>query len=283
MSFLIAILFVAFAAETSSNPRWERTISHSPVAVREGQHVVFHTTIEAALGPVSNLEISGGVDGTPLLNKTIARLSQNQKLAVSFRWRAQAGTHKAYFQIDPQRKMLDSDRGDNLVQLSLNVSRLAGTAPRSGVRAKPSTAGIAKIGPQAGQAMPDLTVLRMDAYDSLSGKREFRRGAPITVEATVKNVGQAASGPFWVQLEIKTQEFHTGRGAPTVNFAYEKLSVASLEPGKEKTISFALGPQMNPAYAIAYDFTMQVDFNNRVVEFEEDNNSLSRRVDRRPQ
>jgi len=287
VSFVLLCLFGTALAEAARDPRWERTVSHSPVSVREGQYVIFYSTIEALQGAVSNLEIRGGVDSLELLKKTIPRLNRNQKMAISFRWKSKAGNHEAYFQIDPKRKVADRNRDTNRVQLSFRVSKLAQALPKMGTSVKVRTAKKARIGPEEGAALPDISILNMIVYNPQkpSAKRnEFRRGDPINVAVTVKNVGQKPTGPFWMQLEVKSQEVDSpGSHQLTKKTNYEKQSVASLAPGKNKRILFALGHQHSPAYAIYYDFTATADYNERVIEFDEDNNDRSLDAERRPQ
>lgn len=285
-SFVLLCLFGTALAEAASDPRWERTVSHSPVSVREGQYVIFYTMIEALQGAVSNLEIRGGVDSLELFNKTIPRLNRNQKMVISFRWKSKAGNHDAYFQIDPKRKVADRNRDNNRVQLSFRVSKLAQALPKMGTSVKVRTAKKARIGPEEGAALPDISIVNMIVYNPQqpSAKRnEFRRGDPINVEVTVKNIGQAPTGPFWMQLEVKSQEISQSSHQIKTKTNYEKQSVASLAPGKNKRILFALGHQHSPAYAIQYDFTATADYNKRVIEFDEDNNDRSLNAERRPQ
>jgi hypothetical protein len=282
ISFILLLILGTASAQAAVNPRWERTISHSPVLIRAGQYVTFYATVEALQGPVRYLEITGGVDNVQVLNKTITKLERNEKMVVSFRWKSTVGNHTAYLQIDPQNRIGDINRDDNLIQLPFKVAELDKAASKMGAAKKPRKSTQAKIGPAAGAALPDITIIGMNVYnpDNPSAKSdEFREGDPITVEVTVKNIGQRPTGPFWVQLAVKAHEAH----APKPKFTYEEQSTKSLEPGKIRKILFNLGHQHSPAQAIFYEFTATVDYNERVGEFDEDNNSMMKPAERKSQ
>ena len=283
VSLAALCLWGASGALAAGDPRWERTVSHSPAFVREGQYVTFHTMVEAGPEPVRNLELRGGVDGVEIIRKTIPQLNRDQKMAVSFRWKSRKGQHKAYFQINPGRGVVDSNPGNNRVELSLTVAGLAQSSPKIGGKGKPGKSLQAKLGQAPGEALPDLTVVKMIVFNPQNpsaGRRDFKRGDPIVVQATLKNIGQKPTGGFWVQLETKSQE-SAGSGVQT-KMSYEKQSTPSLDPGKSRMIEFNLGHQHSPAKAIYYDFTVTADYNHGVTEFDEDNNAKTINAERRP-
>jgi subtilase family serine protease len=116
----------------------------------------------------------------------------------------------------------------------------------------------------AAKALPDL-IIESVKWEYVSGHGVYggavQPGDTIQVNVKVKNIGQAAAGPFRVQLEVRWVE----QGIKSVSILKD---VNSLAPQASKTEVF----KVRHVKFGEYMFTARVDYKNQVEEFDEANN-----------
>ncbi len=122
------------------------------------------------------------------------------------------------------------------------------------------------VGPAyAAEALPDLVVDSVKwEYQSGHGtyKGKVHPDDNIIVKVVVRNIGQAAAGPFRVQLEIRWVENQRIKSS-----RYLK-DVSSLAPRASKTVVF----EKKRVIFGEYMFTARADYKNKVNEYNEANN-----------
>jgi hypothetical protein len=121
--YLLPVLICAIAfAET--DPKWSVGISMTPASVSVGDTVRFTATLWVKQGPVDNLRIIGGVDGTHIFTRDYRHCDRQYLEELNFTWTAVAGNHRAWFQIDPDATTPDIDRSNNRTEISFltNIS-----------------------------------------------------------------------------------------------------------------------------------------------------------------
>lgn len=121
---LISIFFIVLTVPVSlmaaTNPCWYGTISKSPDSVSGGDIVTFTARLWIKADVVTNLRVIGGVDGTIIYDNTFPSLETATRQDLSFTWTATAGTHTAFFQIDPDNIIPDIAT-DDLTSMSFSV------------------------------------------------------------------------------------------------------------------------------------------------------------------
>ncbi len=97
------------------------------------------------------------------------------------------------FKMDLEIRLAESNRG---------IKRKA--APKKGIGVRRGDAFKTRVGPEPGAVLPDLSIANMIVYNPQkpsARRNEFLRGGPINVAVTVKNVGQAPTGVFFLSLD----------------------------------------------------------------------------------
>lgn len=259
---LISVLTPPVMAAT--DPGWSASISQQPVGLREGQTVTFSAPLFVRHGTARSVRIIGGVDSTRILDKTFNLLPEGTQQTMRFRWRAKPGTHSAWFEIDPDEQTIDSYRGNNRTELSLTVAPLN----KAYVPVAPPTARQKVLHPQDGAALSDIVVLNTRIINAGSGGK-FRPGDRLHVEVDLKNEGQADTGVFYVQLRSMRYEIS---GGARINGRERLLKkpIKNLVPDENYLLIFDVGVEHREN--IEYVFELKADYNNRVIEFKEDNN-----------
>jgi hypothetical protein len=119
---LFAFLLCTLLAFAQTNPKWSQNITKNISSPSEGQNVTFHAELIVLGTGVANLKVIGGVDGSIKYNHIFPHLNSQAKQSVSFTWQATAGTHTAYFKIDPDNTSGDTNTGNNLTQIQFTVA-----------------------------------------------------------------------------------------------------------------------------------------------------------------
>lgn len=124
--FRIAVILVVVCAASfvsAANILWSRAIAMNPASPSAGVTVTFIATFNVNPGPVQNVRISGGVDGTVIQNRNFARsFATGASQQVSFIWTATAGNHRAYFTVDPGNLIHETNEADNTTEINFNVT-----------------------------------------------------------------------------------------------------------------------------------------------------------------
>ncbi len=268
---LLTIVFaiVVLPAYANSNPEWATSITQSPIAVKAGQTVTFTAPMRVRYGPTRNLQVVGGVGATRILDRTFPVLIKDAQHTLSFKWKAVPGTHTAYFEIDPDQQAADSNRAYNRIELPVTVAPPA----RALAPAAPPAARTMMQRPGPGTALPDIALVSTRIVNATRGDApgtDFYTGDRIQIELKLENDGQIKTGSFYVELKIsRAEQISSGQMGPSRHRVLRK-SVADLAPDDETTLLFDVGAE-HVAHAW-YKFEVKADYNNRVTEFNEDNN-----------
>ncbi|MBT8496060.1 MAG: hypothetical protein KJO07_23655 [Deltaproteobacteria bacterium] len=104
----------------------QKTYKHGrragPATPAVGRPVTFRAVIVVGSQAVDNLLVVGGIDGQQKHAQTYPRLEAGSRKVISFTWTATAGSHGAYFQIDPNGTGADSNAANNRVDRAFTVS-----------------------------------------------------------------------------------------------------------------------------------------------------------------
>ena len=120
-------------------------------------------------------------------------------------------------------------------------------------------------------AQADMELLKVEVTDVTS----YSPGATMTVSALVRNSGQCETGPFNVKIK-RIVDYHG-----TTDHEWVYFRVNSLEPynghnvsASDWTIKYSF--ITHPQDKVHYRFSVEIDPDNQVNEFVENNNSLYR-------
>jgi subtilase family serine protease len=122
--FLAGMILVvsSFFAYGALDLRFTTAISQSPASPSTGDSVTFTVSYRALGAAVTNLKITGGVDGTSIFSRTYASIGADAQRTDSFTWPATAGSHTVWFELDPAHTTGDSDYSNNRVEKSITIS-----------------------------------------------------------------------------------------------------------------------------------------------------------------
>jgi len=101
---------------------WQGRPSVVPPAPSVGQTVVITASFHVADGPVRNLRVTGGVDGSIIFDRSWGNIENNLNRTVSFQWVAVAGSHTIFLQIDPDRSLAGQVASNDRLEIPVNVS-----------------------------------------------------------------------------------------------------------------------------------------------------------------
>jgi hypothetical protein len=182
LSIGVILLCSSILALAALDLRFTTAITQAPDPASGGATVTFSVAFKTFGGAVTNMKITGGVDGVQIFERTYASILADKTKTDAFTWTATAGAHTAWFELDPDHTCGDSDYGNNRVEKALTVG-----------------------GGPAGQ--PDLApVVTYTPTD-------FAAGAAVAFSIRVNNNGAAASNAC--QMTVKKG----GATVQTINVA----------------------------------------------------------------
>jgi len=117
----IIFLFSSMFASAALDLQFTTAISQSPDPASAGGSVTFTVAFKTFGGAVTNMKITGGVDGTQLFERTYASILADKGRTDSFTWTATAGSHTVWFELDPGHTCGDSNYGNNRIEKSITV------------------------------------------------------------------------------------------------------------------------------------------------------------------
>jgi len=119
--FLAIVSIASFLS--AANIMWNAGISNNPAAPVVGQVVTFTATFTVNPGPADNIRVIGGVDGVNIYDRRWARsFATNASQRINFTWTATAGNHRAFFTVDPDNVVRETNETDNTTEVNFNVS-----------------------------------------------------------------------------------------------------------------------------------------------------------------
>jgi hypothetical protein len=260
-------------------------IKVSPETPQAGETVSFTVTVNSGTSHARGYMVVGAVDGKPAFRARVPLLQAHQSHDMSFRWKATPGRHEVAFRIMGSRTARTDSKPISRTLTVATVSRATRAAASRKVpekkivpvqattRVRPSelTASGLQQPVCEGAPLPDLAISEVN----IDGPE--RAGESHTVNVTVVNRGQCASGPFNISASVRVQASDVARVD-----ALENKNSLSLQPCRsagcneaEESFKFQYVPQYNHAL---YRFSLQVDPGNVVNEFNEKNNVLSQEL-----
>jgi hypothetical protein len=127
LSVGVFLLISSVLAIAALDLRFTTAITQSPDPASAGNTVTFTVTFKTFGAAVTNLKIIGGVDAAQIFTRTYATIAANKQKTDTFNWTATAGSHTAWFVLDPAKSTGDSDYSNNRVEKALTVG--GGLAP----------------------------------------------------------------------------------------------------------------------------------------------------------
>jgi len=179
LSIGVILLCSSVLALAALDLQFTTAISQAPDPASGGATVTFTVAFKTFGGAVTNMKITGGVDGVGIFERTYAGIAADKVRTDTFTWTATAGSHTAWFELDPTHACGDSDYSNNRVEKALTVG-----------------------GGPAGQ--PDLApVVTYTPTD-------FAAGNIVAFTIKVNNNGTVASVASQVQMKKGATVLHTG-------------------------------------------------------------------------
>jgi subtilase family serine protease len=158
----VMLLFSSIFALAALDLRFTTAISQTPDPANAGNTVTFTVSFKTFGDAVTNLKITGDVDGCGNFERTYASIDADKIRTDSFTWTATAGSHTVSFELDPDHTAGDSDYSNNRIVKVIVVS-----------------------GGPTGQANLKPTVSYSPA--------NFNAGDSVTFTINVQNIGSAPS------------------------------------------------------------------------------------------
>jgi len=119
--FLAIVSIASFLS--AANIMWSGGISMNPPTPVVGQVVTFTATFTVNPGPATNIRAIGGVDSTNIYDRRWARsFATNTSQRINFTWTATAGSHRAFFTVDPDNVVGETNETDNTTQINFTVT-----------------------------------------------------------------------------------------------------------------------------------------------------------------
>jgi subtilase family serine protease len=165
LSIGIIFLLSSVLALAALDLKFTTAISQSPDPANEGNVVTFTVSFKTFGDSVTNLKITGGVDGAQIFERMYASIAADKLRTDSFTWTATAGNHTVWFELDPNHTAGDSNYSNNRIENAFVIQQ---------------TTPVGK---------PNLTVSASYTPTSVVN------GANIVFSATVSNSGNADSAP----------------------------------------------------------------------------------------
>jgi subtilase family serine protease len=168
----VIFLLSGILASAALDLQFVSAIAQLPNPANAGDTVQFSVSFKTTGGPVTNLKIIGGVDGSQLFERTYASILADKTKTDFFTWTAIGGSHTAWFKLDPGHTTGDINFSNNTIEKQITVG--SGTPGQK----------------------PNLTVSAV--YSPLS----VTNGANITFTATVTNNGNAPAASSKLDFRV---------------------------------------------------------------------------------
>jgi hypothetical protein len=122
ISIGIILLCTSICTPAALDLRFTTAITQAPDPASTGSTVTFTVTFKTFGGAVDNLKITGGIDSSKIFERTYAHVNADLQRTDSFTWVAAAGSHTAWFELDPGHTVGDSNYGNNRIEKAFTVS-----------------------------------------------------------------------------------------------------------------------------------------------------------------
>jgi hypothetical protein len=264
VSWILFIFAVAALNISALDLKFNSGITKSPGTFNAGDVVTFTVSFTSQGGTVTNFKIIGGVDTTQIYERVFASIPDGANRQGTFTWTAAAGSHTAWFELDPNHVNGDSDYSNNRAELTVGAK------------------AVFKMNPEIFNTnfvalKPDLLITQV------SLKKETSMTNIYSFSVTFKNQGKVCVKAFnWkIQNDLCTncpQGSYSARGP-----------LCALNPGQEKTsngfiskLDFSSvleekcgGSISSPKYKRLNLVYFVVDWDGKVDESKETNNTTA--------
>jgi hypothetical protein len=122
LSGAVILLGLSLISHAALDLKFTTSMTISPAAPNAGQTVTFTVLFKSEGAAAANMKIIGGIDGAQKFERIYASIPANGTRTDSFTWIATAGSHKAYFTLDPSHTTGDSNFGNNTTEKQFSVS-----------------------------------------------------------------------------------------------------------------------------------------------------------------
>jgi hypothetical protein len=264
VSWILFILAVATLNILALDLKFNSGISKSPGTFNAGDVVTFTVSFTSQDGTVTNFKIIGGVDTTQIYERVFASIPDGANRQGSFTWTAVAGSHTAWFELDPDHVNGDSDYSNNRIELTLGSNAKFKINP-------------AILYTNFVALKPDLLITQV------SLKKEPSMTNIYSFSVTFKNQGKVCVKAFnWkIANDLCTN-------CPQGSYSAEE-PLCALNPGQEKTsngfiskLDFSSvlkekcgGSLYSPKYKRLNRVYFVVDWDGKVDESKETNNTTA--------
>ena len=178
LSIGIIFLFSSMFASAALDLRFTTAITQHPDPANPGDEVMFYVNFKAVGADVTNMKIIGGIDGTQLLEATFPKILAGKSEQGFIQGTATAGSHTAWFELDPDHTCGDSNYGNNRVKKHFSVTEggPSGTPDlRLYVKSDPENLAVSD-----GDIVTfELTAMNLGTGDSSACEMEFKKGTSV--------------------------------------------------------------------------------------------------------
>lgn len=253
--FLFSGVFPLLAQEIEDfylDLRFTTLITQTPNPAHTGDTVTFTVSFMPVTPPefnqiynCENLKVIGHVDNHLIFEKTFPSIPANTVKTVSFTWKATHGTHKVWFELDPNEVQGDANYNDNRIEREFHVASLV-SIPK--LKAGPIFNNPAAI------KLPNL-VKASASYKCQTGQKK------IDLLFGIKNSGTGAAGASKMLIKIydgNNVTFSIKKDVPPLNVNQNNIqTIKNIQCFHHTKI------------------TVDIDSDNEVVELNENDNQWS--------
>lgn len=262
LSLVIAIFLCAgISALAALDLQFTTAITQTPDPANTGNTVTFKVTFKTVGGAVDSLKIIGVIDGSKIFERTYAHINANLPRTDSFTWTAAAGSHTAWFELDPGKTAGDSNYGNNRVEKAFTIS-----APTTTFFYKPE---MEIDWSRLPELKPDLTIESVQITPDVLKVNDIS-----TFKLIVKNIGMGVAKSNSLKIEIR---HCIGKQC---NAFYEVESqIPEIAPkGIYEVTGSALVSKSGTSHIIS-----TADYRSSIIEMKENNNSIWKNFYVKPQ
>lgn len=180
-------------------------IKQSPNPAAIGNEITFTISFKPAGGAVSNLKITGGIDGTKLFERTYASILADKTKTDSFKWTGTTPNHTVWFELDPGHTCSDSDYSNNKIQTQVSLSGGSGSQYILNENTTgPIRERAKRLGEMLGKQFSDKTdifVVDVWATDENGNKLgQLKNDQKFKLNCKFRRIGPEPPGTFYVTL-----------------------------------------------------------------------------------
>lgn len=254
LMILMAFIIFSSLASAALDLKFNGPITMTPESPSAGANVIFSVKFIPSGAAVDNLKCTYGIGAAKLGERVFAHINAGAVRELIFNWTAVAGSNKAWFELDPEKKTADENYANNHIEKSFTIAGGGG----NGYQVIGND--LRKVGTKYSAINTDsLTAVKPDLIIS---EISITPATPVTtdkilIKVTCKNVGNGASKQSQVEFKIG------GESNPKI------FDIASLNPG-EITV---LQREITLSTPQHYRVTAIADYKSVVTESNEQNNT----------